>query len=138
MNTYDIDNIKDAQEQFQVTITKEMMEMFGSITGDRNPLHMDSDYARAKGYSDRVVYGLLTGSLLSTLCGMYLPGERSLIQEMDVKFPKPVFVGDTLIVAGRVVEVHKGLRQIVLKVDIKNQNHEKVLRGKMRVGLTDG
>lgn len=138
MNEYDIDNIKDVQEQFQVTITKEMVEMFGTITGDRNPLHVDPVYAREKGYSDKVVYGLLTGSFLSTLCGMYVPGKRSLVQEMDVKFPKPVYIDDTLIITGKVIEVHKGVRQIVLKVDIVNQDREKVLRGKVRVGLIDG
>lgn len=138
MNTYDIDDIENVREQFQISVTEEMVEMFEKITGDRNPLHMDPAYAKSKGYSGKVVYGLLTGSLLSTLCGMYVPGERSLIQEMDVKFPRPVYTGDTLTVTGTVAEVHKSIRQIVLKVEIVNQNHEKVLRGKMRVGLTDG
>ena len=138
MKRYNIEELAVGKEEyFKVIVTGEMLTRFSEITGDKNPLHTDIVFAKEQGYKDRVAYGLLTGSFLSTLCGMYLPGERSLIQEMNVKFPNPVFIGDELTVSGKVEEVHKGIRQIVLKVEIKNQDGMKVLRGKMRVGLTD-
>jgi len=137
MRDYDITNIEGAHEEFSVLITSEMLVGFRQITGDENPLHCDEIFAKGKGYKDVVAYGLLTNSFLSTLCGMYLPGKKSLIQEMRVKFPAPVYVGDTLTVSGTVEEVHVGTRQIVLKVQIVNQEGKKVLRGNMRVGLLD-
>ena len=120
-------------ENFTVTITEEMLQSFCQITGDINPLHRDAVYAQSKGYKDKVVYGMLTASFLSALAGVWLPGERSLIHKVEVEFPKPVYVGDTLLVEGNVKEKNDMFHTMELKVTVKNQNGEKVLRGKMRV-----
>ena len=108
-------------EHFSATITEEMMTAFRGLSGDSNPLHTDADFARAHGFADRV----------------YLPGERCLIQSVETKFLRPVFVGDTLEVQGVVDELHDSVRQAVLKVEIRNQRGEKVLRGVMKVGVLD-
>ena len=134
MNCYTFDEIFIGQkEAFDVTVTDEMLESFCSITGDVNPLHRDKDYAGEQGYKDRVAYGMLTASFMSTLAGVYMPGERSLIKEMTIKFAKPVFPGDKLHVEGEVTEKNDTFNMIVLKVTVKNDNKEKVLRGNMDV-----
>ena len=136
MNEYRYEEIEIGhKESFTVTITEDMMRSFCTMTGDINPLHNDEDYALSKGHTGRVVYGMLTGSLLSTLAGVYLPGKNSLIQEVKIKFAKPVYIGDTLTVEGVVEEKHDVFSLIVLKVSVKNQNKEKVLRASMRVGV---
>lgn len=76
MNEYRFEDLEIGQtESFQSTITEEMMRMFCTITGDQNPLHMQELFAREKGYENRVVYGMLSASFISTLGGMYLPGK---------------------------------------------------------------
>ena len=137
MNDYTYEEIEIGhKESFTVTVTKEMMESFCAMTGDVNPLHNDEEYAIANGYSGRVVYGMLTGSLLSTLAGVYLPGKRSLIQEVKIKFAKPVYIGDTLTIEGTVEEKHDAFSLIVLKAVIRNEAGDKVCRATMRVGVT--
>ncbi len=134
MNTYTYDEIEVGQaESFTVTVTEDMLSSFKAITGDNNPLHNDEDFAKAKGQSGRVAYGMLTASFLSTLAGVYLPGERSLIQQVEIKFAKPVYIGDTLTVTGQVAEKNDTVQRIELKVTITNQDGAKVLRGKMGV-----
>lgn len=124
-------------ESFTVTVTEEMMQSFCRISGDRNPLHRDMDYARSKGYQDKVVYGMLTASFLSALAGVWLPGERSLIHQVEVEFPAPVYVGDVLTVEGIVKEKNDTFRFLQVKVTIRNQSGKKVLRGKMRIQVTE-
>lgn len=140
MNRYSFDEIeKGMEESFQVTITKDMLNKFKEITGDVNPLHTDENFAKAKGYDSCVAYGMLTASFLSTLAGVYLPGEKSLIHSVETKFVKPVFVGDSLTVTGKVAEKNELFSVITLKVTITNQHGEKVLRGSMQIGvLADG
>ena len=136
MNEYCFDDIYIGQiEGFSVTVTPSMMDSFLSITSDSNPLHQDSDYAISKGYTDRVVYGMLTSSFLSTLVGMYIPGKYSIIHEVSFKLPSPVYIGDVLRVEGEVVEKNDTFKIIGLKVSISNQNNKKVLRGSMRIGV---
>ena len=78
-----------------------------------------------------------TASFLSTLAGVYLPGENSLIQSVDIQFSKPVFVGDKLTVSGTVKEKDDNFKYFVLKVEIRNQSRIKVLRGKMQIGFSN-
>jgi len=120
---------------FSRTVSAEMMDAFAAISGDENPLHVDEAYAKAQGQPGRVVYGMLTASLYSTLCGMYLPGERSLLQSVDVKFHKPVFIGDVLTVTGEVVERHEGLNVIRIRAVIRNQHGKRVSSANLQVGV---
>lgn len=120
---------------FVKEIKKEMLEQFKEITEDINPLHCDKEFANSQGYPDRVNYGMLTASFISTLGGVYLPGKYCLIQSVETMFLRPVYVGDVLKIYGTVVELHESVRQATIKIVITNQNGVKVLRGKMKVGF---
>lgn len=134
MRHYTYEEIKEGQkETFSVVVTEKMLEAFGNITGDHNPLHCHAEYAQEKGYKNKVAYGMLTASFLSTLAGEFLPGERSLIHRVEVEFPRPVYVGETLSIEGIVQAKNDLFHTLELKVSIRNQENEKVLRGKMRV-----
>ena len=134
MNNYKFDELTVGMtESFKVTITKAMLEAFKGITGDVNPLHNDEEFAKAKGHPGRVAYGMLTASFLSTLAGVYIPGERSLIQQVETKFAKPVYIGDELTVTGEITELVESVQRLELKVTITNQDGKKVLRGTMGI-----
>ena len=139
MNEYMYGDIEVGhKEQFSIRITNEMMELFNIITDDNNPLHTDMTYAFEVGYPNRVVYGMLTASFLSTLAGVYLPGKYSLIHDVSFSLPKPVFLGDELTIVGEVIDKIDTFKLIDLKVSITNQDNKKVLRGSMRIGFLDG
>lgn len=136
MKHYQYDEIQmGMEEKFQIEITEQMLDTFCTLTGDENPLHCDAEYARSKGKKGRVAYGMLTASFLSTLAGMYLPGEKSLIQSVEVKFLKPVYIGDILEIKGVVEEKHDVFQRIGLKVTATRNDTEKVLKGKMKIGI---
>lgn len=136
MNRYQIEDLDIGHEEtFKIKVTPKMMEIFAEITGDYNPLHCDEEYARKKGFQANVVYGMLTASFFSTLAGMYLPGERSLIQSVEIKFQRPVYIGDVLMISGKVNEIHINFNMIVLCVKITNQNQNKIAKGKMQIGF---
>lgn len=136
MNEYRFEDLMiGMEESFSVTVTEEMMRQFFDLSGDTNPLHNDRGYALEQGYRDKVVYGLLTTSLISKLVGVLLPGKYCLLQGVEVKFSKPVYVGDILIVKGIVDELHESVQRAVIKVTIQNQDEKKVVKGKAEVGF---
>lgn len=138
MNHYTYEEIEVGhKESFKVNITEKERDMFREITGDVNPLHNDKEYAEKKGHDRCVAFGMLTASYLSTLAGVYLPGERSLIHSVTTKFKKPVYVGDELTIEGTVTEKHDAFKLIFIKVEIKNQDNAKVLKGEMQVSVED-
>ena len=126
---------KGLSESFTVTVTEKMMEQFCAVSGDISPIHMDAEYAAGRGYPGRVVYGMLVASFLSTLAGVYLPGEHCLLHSVESKFAKPVFIGDTLTVTGVVDEVNDTFSEITVKATIVNQAGKKVCRAVYKAGL---
>ncbi len=136
MNTYTYGQIEVGQkESFKVTVTEADMDKFREITGDINPLHKDAGYAKEHGHRDRVVFGMLTASYLSTMAGVYLPGERSLIHSVKTKFSGAVYPGDELTVEGTVTEKNDTFELIILKVVIRNQSGDKVCKAEMQIGI---
>lgn len=141
MNRYTFEDLPVGHtESFPVRIGPEEMALFARLTGDENPLHTDGDYARSKGYAGEVAYGMLTASFLSTLAGMYLPGERSLLQEVEVKFVRPLVPGEglDLVVSGTITEREERFRRLTVKVSVTGADGTKYLRGTMKVGVLDG
>ncbi len=138
MNEYKFQDVSvGLEEQFEVIITEEMMNGFGELTGDINPMHVDIDYAQKYGgMKDRIVYGMLTASFYSTLVGMYLPGKYALFEKCDVSWPSPCYIGDKLTVFGRVSDVNSLFSRITIKAYIANQQGKKISRAILTVGFT--
>ncbi len=134
MNDYSYSDIeKGMKESFEAVLDPGMLDMFREITGDINPLHNDREYAKSRGYTDRVAFGMLTASFMSTLAGVYLPGKKSLIQSVESKFLRPVTAGEKLTVTGEVMDKNDTVKRIELRVTMTNKEGEKVLKGKMQV-----
>ena len=138
MNRYTLEELSVGMKaSFERTITAEMEEAFRCISGDENPLHQNDEFARevSKGkFVSHVSFGMLTASLYSTIAGVYLPGENSLIHSFEeISFLKPVYVGDRLTVEGEITDMIRDLNLIRLSVKIKNQNGKTVSRAKMKV-----
>ncbi len=137
INEYTFDEIKiGSKESFQIKITKNMEDNFRNITGDLNPLHRDDGFAsKVSGgrYKAHVTFGMLTASLLSTLAGVYLPGKYSLIHSVDIGFQKPVYADDIMTVEGEVRDKQDELKLLLLKVRIKNQDGDTVVKADMKV-----
>lgn len=123
------------EAEFSHKITTEMMSMFRKLSGDENPLHTDEMFARRKGFSGCVVYGMLVASLYSCLVGVYIPGEKCLLQSVHSDFLAPVFVGDILNVTGKIIEKHDSVRQVVIKAIVCNQDGQKVSKANIEAGV---
>ncbi len=135
MNNFNWDELFVGQTaEFTRTITADMLEKFREVSGDNNPLHVDENFAKEKGFPARVVYGMLTAALYSCFAGEYIPGEKCLLHSVHADFLNPVFIGDTLTVSGKIVEKHDSVHQIVMKVIIRNQDGKKVSRAKIEAG----
>jgi len=138
MNEYKFSDIEiGLRESFEVKIDASKMDKFLDISNDTNPLHVDSNYAKKKGFPNRVVYGLLTSSFYSTLVGVYLPGKYCILQGIDIQFSKPVYIGDALKISGKVSYINEAYKQIEIKAFITNQNNEKVSKATIKTGVID-
>ena len=138
MNSYKFVDINvGLEESFSVRVNSEKLDKFLKITGDINPLHTDAEYSKSKGFSDRVVYGMLTSSFFSTLVGVYLPGKYCILQSVDIQFSKPVYIDDILTITGKVSYINEAYKQLEIKAVIINQDNKKVSKATIKVGVMD-
>jgi 3-hydroxybutyryl-CoA dehydratase len=126
----------DQEASFETAITAAMVDDFARISGDHSPLHMDALFAQGAGHPDRVVHGLLSASLFSTLVGVHLPGRYALLHEIKASFHKPVYPGTALTVHGKIVYLNEAFRQAEIKADIRDAAGLKLVAAQIKVGLS--
>ncbi len=111
------------------TITEKDIELFGKVSGDRNPIHFNEDFAKKTIFKGRIAHGLLTASFISTALAEKLPGPGSIYLKQTLIFKKPVRIGDTITVILKVIEKNDEKKRITLKTTCINQKNEVVLDG---------
>jgi acyl dehydratase len=90
----------DRKPDHEVTYqTREDQALLYRLSGDRNPLHADPEFAKMAGFPKPILHGLgtygFTGrALLHALCG----SDPAKFKSMEGRFSKPVFPGDALTV----------------------------------------
>ncbi len=118
-NELSYEDIKEGMVfEFKRTITDDDMLKFADLTGDRNPLHISSEYASSKGFKDRVVYGMLTSSLFSALVGMHCPGKSSLYVSQNLEFRSYIIPSQEVTVRGEVLKKYDSIKTILMKTVI--------------------
>ncbi len=115
------------------TITDSDIVRFAEVSGDRNPVHLDAEYAARSLFGQRVAHGFLIGSMISAVIGMELPGPGSIYLGQTMKFLAPVRIGDTVTVSVEVIGVREEKRLITLRTDCTNQDGTLVLTGEATV-----
>lgn len=129
--TYETLNIGD-KDSFEKTLSESDVYLFSGITGDFNPAHINEKESMQTKFGGRIVHGMLTGSLISTVIGTKLPGTGTIYLKQDLEFVKAVRIGDTIRAEVEVVEkLEKG--RVLLKTQCYNQHDELVVDGKALV-----
>ena len=118
---------------FSKTISEFDIYQFAGITGDFNPMHIDETFADTTIFEERIAHGILTGSFISTVLGMKLPGPNSIYLSQSFKFTAPVKIGDTVKAVVEVIEKRDDKKFIKLKTQVFNQNQVMVVDGEALV-----
>lgn len=132
-------------EEFQVgqkvvtetrTVAEADVRTFADLTGDRNPIHLDANFARTTPYGQRIAHGLLCASIAVglTMRSGFMGGTVLAFREINAwKFIKPVFLDDAIHAELEVIEIKAfprlGAGTVVLEVQVKNQDGETTMRG---------
>ena len=103
------------ESSYHKTITETDIDAFAALTGDTNPVHLDSEYAATTPFKARIAHGMLSAGLISTVLGTQLPGPGCIYLEQQIKFKAPVFIGDTLVATVTVEDINQRRGRVSLK-----------------------
>ncbi|WP_372893009.1 MaoC family dehydratase [Rhodosalinus sp.] len=95
-------------------VTERDIEMFAEVSTDRNPVHLDEDYAQDTIFHGRIAHGMLTAGLISAVIGEQLPGHGTVYMGQTLKFLGPVRPGDTVLAEVEVTAIDHAKRRVTL------------------------
>lgn len=114
-------------------VTAHMVELFAEATGDRNPVHLDEEFAAKTKFGGRIAHGMLTAGFVSAAIASKLPGPGSIYMGQTLRFTRPVRLGDTVTVKLEVIEIVAEKKRVRLSTVCTNQNGETVMEGEATV-----
>ena len=134
MNSVPIDQLVVGEAvESRKTISESDVYLFAGVTGDFNPVHVDAEFAKGTIFGARIAHGPLTFSLCAGLLGTELPGLGTIAISNQVRYQRPVYIGDTIAVRVEVGELDHERNRATMKVTWRNQDGEQVAEGEMVV-----
>jgi 3-hydroxybutyryl-CoA dehydratase len=86
----------------KISFSKEQVMQFAEVTGDKNPIHIDSLFAAKSIYGKIIVHGTLIEASFSKNLILQFPGTAVIIIKRETLFLRPVFVDETYIMSCKI------------------------------------
>lgn len=129
---------KITSSEFCFNVTEDICRHFQCLSGDMNPLHTDTEFAIQKGFPDRIMYGNILNAYISYFVGMTMPCPDVMIQAQDIKFRRPFFMNDNIVLMSNIEKFSKAVECIVFKLEfyrIIPDGRQLVANGHVQIGL---
>jgi 3-hydroxybutyryl-CoA dehydratase len=138
--TYDADrddmNLEEgARVERRHTVSDAAVRRFAEATGDRNPIHLDAEYAARTRFGDRIAHGMLVASYISAALAEDLPGPGTVYLGQTLRFVRPVRIGDEVTVRLEIIEIIRQRSRARISTVCVNQSDEVVIDGEATVLL---
>lgn len=116
-------------------ISRHTLALYCGGSGDHNPVHVDSDFAKAAGMPDVFAHGMLSMAYLGQALTGWVP--QSALRSYGVRFASITWVGNELTCGGTVTEKFEedGEKRVRLEVKAADQDGDIKLIGEAVVAL---
>lgn len=111
------------------TVSESDVYLFAGITGDFNPAHVNEQEAAKGMFKGRIAHGVLSAGFISAAIAMKLPGPGTIYLGQELKFIRPVRIGDTITATITVLELLPGKNVVKLDTVCANERGETVIAG---------
>jgi 3-oxoacyl-[acyl-carrier protein] reductase len=116
--------------------TEADVKVFAELTGDKNPLHIDKNFAETSAAGGQVVHGMLAASFISTLIGEEIPGHGALWNDFQINWRKMIRIDDAIKFTAKISTINFALETINLDIDgVGLDNNLLYLNGSARVSI---
>lgn len=133
-------NIEDIKigdkEEHSKVITNDMVIAFAEITGDKNPIHLDDEYASKSRYKKRITHGLISDGFFSAIFGTKLPGEGCVYVSQSLNFLRSVYINDEVKAIATVKKIDLEKRRVFFDTVCK-VNNKSVITGEAELYMPE-
>ncbi len=116
-------------------ITRTTLALFAGASGDHNPIHIDSDFAKKAGMPDVFAHGMLSMAYLGRMLTNWQPQSR--LKKFSNRFASITHLQDVITCTGKVVEVIEQDGETLARCEIQaaKANGEQTLIGEALVAV---
>lgn len=111
--------------KYDFAFTQDEVVQFAEVTGDKNPVHLNADYAAQTMFKRPIMHGFLSGSVFSKVFGMMFPGEGTIYLKQNMAFLRPMYVDTEYEAIFTVTEVNREKHQILVETKIVDKSTQK-------------
>ncbi|XP_060079568.1 hydroxyacyl-thioester dehydratase type 2, mitochondrial-like [Ylistrum balloti] len=101
------------------------VQTFSEISQDKNPIHIDPEYAASTRFGKCIVHGVLLNGLLSAACSTKLPGPGAVYLSQELRFVAPAFLGESVTAEVEVMNIERLV--MTLSTIVRETDTRKVL-----------
>lgn len=110
-------------------VTDELVQAFAEVSGDRNPIHLDEQFAANTRFGKRIAHGMLSGAFISAVLGNEFSERRIVYMSQTMRFVAPVFIDDIITTRATVTKIREDRGIVTLQITCTNQNGQTTLNG---------
>ncbi|MDX2058075.1 MAG: MaoC/PaaZ C-terminal domain-containing protein [Gemmatimonadales bacterium] len=119
-------------------LSRVSLALYAGGSADHVPLHIDSDFAKAAGYPDVFMHGMLGCAYVSRVLTEWVPPER--VRSLSARFVAITYPGEALTATGTIVE--RGVDGVAtrcrVELELRNAAGERKLTGHAVVDAPEG
>jgi phosphate acetyltransferase len=115
------------------TLRPDDIHLFAVMSGDVNPTHVDTEYARSSQFREVVGHSMWGSTLISSILGTEFPGPGTVYVSQGLNFWRPITIGDTLTITVTCREKYEHNHHLVLDCLAVNQDGLRVIDGTAEV-----
>jgi 3-hydroxybutyryl-CoA dehydratase len=125
-----IDQLKIGDKaRFTKTVSESDIYLYAGVTGDFNPAHINTVYAKETPFKTRIAHGMLLGGFISAVMANQLPGPGTIYISQSLNFLAPVRIGDTITAEVEIIEILAEKKRVRLRTMCLNQEGQMVVDG---------
>jgi acyl dehydratase len=116
-------------------VNRTTLALFAGASGDHNPVHIDTDFARKSGMPDVFAQGMLGMAWMCRLLTQWAPQSR--LRKVDARFAGITHLGHVITCRGKVAEIvdFHGERCARVELSTANQYGQVRIAGEALVAL---
>ena len=118
-------------------ISAAVYEHFMAAFADTNALHVDDVFARANGFPEKVIHGMILGGFISHFVGVHCPGEQTLLlHAVQTQFKSPSHIGDEIEIEATVTQTVPAVKVVAMDLTVTNVTRGRVAaKARVQVGV---
>ena len=106
------------------TFSGEDIDLFSTLSGDINPVHLNEEFAKTTMFGGRIVHGALLSSIFSTIFANKLPGPGCIYLKSESKFLKPVYLNEPVNFKVEIIDILAEKKRVIFKTTAVFRNQE--------------